>query len=152
MGLAPEITVIETAKAKLHACMAYPDPEAVIIAADTIVYADGHILGKPCDGADAARMLSLLSGKKHSVYSGLSIFFRGRELSDYELTDVYFRSLNADEIQAYVDSGEPLDKAGAYAAQGAASSFIRRIEGDFFNVVGLPVYRLHMMLTEIGAK
>jgi septum formation protein len=122
----------------------------LILAADTLVALDNHILGKPADDADAARMLSMLSGRTHNVCTGVALIQNGRRLCRYETTYVTFRELTEKEIYAYIASGEPLDKAGAYGAQGLGSLFIRRIEGDFFNVVGLPLYLLGSMLNEMG--
>ena len=122
------------------------DAETLIIAADTVVAVENEILGKPRDDADAARMLSLLSGKTHSVFSGVALFEGEREEAQSEETKVVFAPLSEDEIAHYVASGEPRDKAGAYAVQGHASVFIEKIDGCFFNVVGLPVHKLYHML------
>ena len=122
----------------------------VIIAADTLVFLDGQPISKPVDREDAAEMLRSLSGRKHTVYSGVAII-RGADIAVHaERTDVYFRDMTESEITAYVDSGEPMDKAGAYGAQGKGAVFIERIEGDFFNVMGLPICRLTIMLRDFG--
>jgi septum formation protein len=126
--------------------------EGVIIAADTIVVLDDKILGKPADAEDAERMLSLLSGRKHRVITGLAIMdaASGRTLASAEVTSVWFRELTAAEISAYVQSGEPLDKAGAYGIQEKGALLVQKIEGCYFNVVGLPLYLLGRMLPEFG--
>lgn len=116
------------------------------LGADTVVAADGGIFGKPADAHDAKRMLKLLSGRSHSVFTGVAIFAGGGMESAVEETRVFFRSLTEAEIEEYVASGEPADKAGAYGIQGAASKFVKRIEGCYFNVVGLPVARVYEML------
>jgi septum formation protein len=114
----------------------------LVIAADTLVYLDGQALGKPETESEAKTMLRRLSGASHEVYTGVAICADGRETAFAERTDVFFRELRDDEIEAYIKTGEPMDKAGAYGAQGKGAVFIRRIEGDFFNVMGLPVCRL----------
>ena len=124
--------------------------DTLIIAADTVVAAEGEILGKPCDDADAARMLRLLSGKGHQVISGVALLSGDREIATSESTDVRFASMTEEEILRYVASGEPSDKAGAYAVQGLASLYIEGLCGDYFNVVGLPVHRLHTLLREFS--
>ena len=128
------------------------DPRAVIVAADTVVELDGRILGKPGTPERAKAMLTALSGKTNRVWSGLCVR-RGKETrSACECTDVMFRELTAAEIDAYIATGEPLDKAGAYGYQGLASLFVERIEGDYFNVVGLPLCRLGELLREFGIE
>lgn len=114
----------------------------LLIASDTTVFCDGQILGKPRDAADARRMLSLLSGRRHEVVSGIWLSLDGTEAVSHAVTAVTFAPLGEREIEAYIASGEPFGKAGAYAVQGLAASFIRGIDGDYFNVVGLPVNRM----------
>ncbi len=126
------------------------DHEGVIIAADTMVVFDGNRLGKPQDEADAFAMLNLLSGMWHEVITGVAVIRDGKELTAHESTRVKFRELSTEDIEGYIASEEPMDKAGAYGAQGLGSLFVERIEGDFFNVMGLPLYRLGKMLREIG--
>jgi len=125
-------------------------PQDVVLAADTIVVVDGQVLGKPENPADASHMLHLLSGRTHEVITGVCL--RGCDFQDVrsELTTVQFSELTEREISEYVASGEPMDKAGAYGIQGLASKWIPNIEGDYFNVVGLPVSLVWRMLREHG--
>ena len=125
-------------------------PDAVVIAADTIVVIDGQVLGKPRDREDAVRMLGILQGREHEVLTGLSVCMKGRVMTHVERTLVKFRALSQKEIAAYVLTGECDDKAGAYAVQGKGSLLVEGIVGDYFNVVGLPVCRLGLMLHELG--
>ena len=127
-------------------------PDAVVIAADTIVVIDGQVLGKPADREDAVRMLKMLQGREHEVLTGLSVCLNEQVMTHVERTCVKFRPLSENEIAAYVMTGESDDKAGAYAVQGKGSLLIDGIVGDYFNVVGLPVCRLGMMLHELGAN
>lgn len=129
------------ALAALHAAGA-DTAGKVIIASDTTVFCAGEILGKPRDADDARRMLRLLSGRRHEVVSGVWISLDGREAVSHAVTAVEFDPLTDADIAAYLATGEPFGKAGAYAIQGRASAFIRGITGDYFNVVGLPVNRL----------
>ena len=122
----------------------------MIIAADTVVVLDGAVLGKPRDEADAAEMLRALSGRSHSVFTGLCVLRGARLLSHAEESRVRFRNLGEDEIARYIATGEPMDKAGAYGAQGIASVFVERLEGDFFNVMGLPLCALGKLLKQLG--
>lgn len=123
----------------------------LVLGADTVVVVDGQILGKPSDKADAARMLRLLSGRRHQVITGVCL--RGPfEDTQSEITEVTFSTLSDDDIRFYVASGEPMDKAGAYGIQGIASRWITRIEGDYSNVVGLPVSLVYRILREHGWK
>lgn len=123
--------------------------DTLIIASDTVVAADGQILGKPTDENDAARMLRMLSGSTHEVLSGVALLCGDRELAAAERTGVVFSDMSENDIAWYVSSGEPADKAGAYAVQGLASLFIKELEGDYFNVVGLPVFRLNQLTKEL---
>ncbi len=122
----------------------------IIIGSDTIVYLDG-ILEKPKDKEDAASMLRKLSGKMHSVYTAIAVIKSGDNLVllDINKTDVYFRELTTSEIYEYIETGEPLDKAGSYAIQGKGARFIEKIEGDFYSVMGLPINILDKMLREM---
>lgn len=123
------------------------NPKDIIIGADTVVALDGEILGKPKDKADAKHMLKMLSGQKHSVFTGVTVFFgEKREVSFYEETKVCFYDLSDDEIDSYIDTGEPMDKAGAYGIQGYGALLVKKIAGDYFNVVGLPIGKLNRIL------
>ena len=124
----------------------------VIIGADTIVWVDGRPFGKPRDEADAARMLRRLSGDCHTVYTGVAVLRGGKESVECEESRVWFRELSDEEIARYIATGEPMDKAGAYGAQGRGALFVRSIEGDFFNVMGLPLCRLGQMLRKQGVE
>lgn len=125
---------------------------SIILGADTIVVVDGEILGKPDDEAEARLMLKRLSGREHEVVTGIAIIDSDRniEIKDFETTKVKMKRIPQDRIEKYVKSGEPLDKAGAYAAQGKASTFVEGIQGCFFNVVGLPISKLDSLLGSIG--
>ena len=122
--------------------------DTLIIACDTLVYADGEFLGKPRDRADAERMIRKLSGNAHSVVSGIYLCLGGREVTAAAETKVIFDEMTDGEIEAYLNTSEPYDKAGAYAIQGKAGVYIKGIEGDYFNVVGLPVNLLKNTLKE----
>lgn len=128
------------------------DDNTLVIASDTVVAAGNEILGKPQDAADARRMLSMLSGTAHHVISGIALLIGDREVADFDDTSVHFGDMTPDEIDWYVHSGEPMDKAGAYAVQGLASLWIRRLEGCYFNVVGLPVYKLNQLTLSFLGK
>ena len=151
---APGLTGTETAKqlsrSKCLEVAAAADPEDVVVAADTVVCLEDEILGKPHDEEDAKRMLRALSGRDHRVCTGVTVARAGQVLSDVEETAVHVRTLTEREIEAYVDTGEPLDKAGAYGIQGRAALFVRGIEGDYFNVMGLPLCKLGQILKELG--
>jgi septum formation protein len=123
-------------------------PAALIIAADTVVVARGVRLGKPTDEAEAFEMLQRLHGRTHEVWTGLAVVGGGEQRTAAEVTKVQFARLGEAELRAYVRTGEPLDKAGAYGIQGLAAQFVRRIEGDYSNVVGLPLARLRQLLKE----
>jgi septum formation protein len=145
---APEEYVRRLAEEKARAVSAAPDE--IVLAADTTVVVDHEILGKPADATDARRMLALLSGRRHEVMTGICLRRGDRVVCDHAVTSVWFAPMSVQEIDDYVASGEPMDKAGAYAVQGAASKFIPRIEGCYFNVVGLPialVYKHYVKLT-----
>lgn len=116
--------------------------DVLFIAADTVVCIKSEILGKPKDKEDAAKMIKALSGKCHKVITGITLIYNGKTESCFESTSVYFRKISDREIDEYIETPEAYDKAGGYAIQGTASRWISRIKGDYFNVVGLPVYRL----------
>ena len=122
------------------------DDPLIVLGADTCVVADGNILGKPTDTADARRMLELLSGRTHAVLTGLAVIGSRKIVRDVEITQVTFNQLNDREIAQYIASGEPMDKAGAYAIQGGASLWANRIEGEYSSVVGLPLSVVTEML------
>ena len=122
------------------------DTETVIIASDTLVTLDGEFLGKPRDEADAVRMMDMLEGRTHTVASGIAVWHKGRTVTAHELTGVTFAPMNPAEIEAYIATGESFGKAGGYAIQGHAARYITGIQGDYFNVVGLPVRRLYETL------
>lgn len=141
--------------------------DCLIIGADTIVALDNQILGKPSDEAEAFSMLSALSGISHQVYTGVTLIHWKKNTKEirtfYEQTEVFFYSITPKQIKAYIATGEPMDKAGAYGIQGLAAAFVRKIDGDYYNVVGLPVSRLlqemhtfqsipHEILTELLFK
>ena len=125
-------------------------PEPIIIAADTVVALEGAVLGKPADPADARRMLSALSGRRHQVYTGLTVLRGGERRTCHEVTEVTFRPLSEAEIDAYISTGEPMDKAGAYGIQGRGALLVEGIAGDYYNVMGLPVCRLGRILAGMG--
>src|SRR5271167_292447 len=127
------------------------NPDSAVLGADTVVVVDDHLLEKPADEHDAARMLRLLSGKTHQVITGVCLAAPAFERTEAEITQVVFSMLSEDEIAYYVQTGEPMDKAGAYAIQGIASRWVERIEGCYFNVVGLPLPRIYRMLKACGA-
>lgn len=140
-----EVARVSRCKAEAVAC----EPEDVVIAADTIVVLDGAVLGKPRDAAHAVQMLTALSGREHQVMTGVTVRKAGRVLTHTEVTDIRFRPLSAAEIEAYVASGEPMDKAGAYGIRGGAALFAEKMQGDYYNVMGLPVCALWKMLREL---
>ena len=124
-------------------------PTDVVIAADTVVVCEGTVLGKPRDEADAAAMLRLLSGREHQVMTGLTVLRGDKKVCCTEVTDIHFKPLTDREIRDYIQTGESMDKAGAYGIQGGAALFVERICGDYFNVVGLPVCKLGQILKEM---
>jgi septum formation protein len=142
-GEQPADYAVRIARAKAAAAAR---PGEMVLGADTIVVVGGRILGKPRDKREAARMLRLLSGRAHRVLTGICLLRDGRVRAEVVSTRVWFRRLSDAEIAAYVATGEPLDKAGAYAIQGRASKFVERIEGCYFNVMGLPVARVWRLL------
>ncbi|HOK52869.1 MAG TPA: Maf family protein [Armatimonadota bacterium] len=130
--------------------------KGIVIGSDTVVAVDEHILGKPENEEDAKRMLKMLSGRTHQVYTGVHVIKvengNIQEKADFECTNVHFCELSDETIERYVKTGEPLDKAGAYAIQGKASVLIKGITGCYFNVVGLPIYKLSCLLKEFGVE
>lgn len=131
--------------------MAVPSaPDEIVITADTMVFLDDKRLGKPKDEADALSMLTSLAGRHHTVCTGVTVRQGERIMTRAQATDVYFRPATREELLAYIRSGEPMDKAGAYGVQGQGALLVERIDGDFFNVMGLPVLLLSRMLHEFG--
>lgn len=139
--------------AKNKAAAVAEKEKGLIIAADTVVSIDGKVLGKPKDREEAYDMLSLLSGKRHEVYTGVCVTAGNKTVVFSEKTSVFFRQLSVEEIQEYIKTGEPMDKAGAYGIQGAAALFVKKIDGDYLNVIGLPATHLYTVLSnEFGVK
>ena len=137
----------EVARVSRLKALAVPREEGdVIVAADTIVVCQGRVLGKPHTEAEAVQMLSLLSGRDHQVMTGMTVLAGGQAQTVTEVTDIHFRPLSQKEIAAYVASGEPMDKAGAYGIQGGAALFCEKMVGDYYNVMGLPVCSLWQIL------
>jgi len=127
-------------------------PDSIVIAADTIVVVDGEILGKPQDAADAAAMLRRLSGREHLVHTAIAVTYRNDTASAVETTRVWFRPLTDEQITAYVATGEPRDKAGAYGIQGYGAVLVERIDGDYFTVMGLGLGRMVALLGAVGLR
>ena len=142
----PQAEVARVSKLKAEATAR--EPGDVVIAADTIVVLQDRVLGKPADKAEAVSMLRDLSGRDHQVMTGITVLRNDRAITHTEITDVHFRPLTQEEILRYVETGEPMDKAGAYGIQGFAAPFVEGIRGDYFNVVGLPVCKLSQILQE----
>ena len=149
-GLTAQQTVAHIAEKKAEAAKALTAPEDIVITADTMVFLDDERLGKPRDEADALRMLSELAGNKHTVCTGVTVRKGEKQKCFTVSTDVYFRAASESELRAYIASGEPMDKAGAYGIQGLGSLLVERIDGDFFNVMGLPVLALSLALRDFG--
>lgn len=145
-GIEPSEAVEYLSKIKATALLPNDD---IVIGADTVVALDNTILGKPADENDAFRMLSMLSGREHSVYTGVTVVVDGTPHTFSERTIVRFHSLSDEEIWRYIKTGEPMDKAGAYGIQGYGSLLVSGIDGDYFNVVGLPVSKLNRLLLDI---
>ena len=143
----PRDTVMLLARDKAeHVAKQHPD--ALVVAADTMVFKDGLLLGKPKNTEDAYAMLSSLSGYTHSVFTGIAVCYKGKTVLDVVETKVLFRDLSKSEIESYIDSNEPFDKAGAYGIQGLGALLVKEIHGDYFNVVGLPVSRLFEIIRQ----
>ena len=143
----------EVARVSHCKALAIPrQPEDVVIAADTIVVVQGRVLGKPKSPEEAVRMLQLLSGRGHQVMTGVTVLCGQREAVFTEVTDLHFRALTQAEIRRYVATGEPMDKAGAYGIQGGAALFCEKMNGDYYNVMGLPVCRLGQVLQAMAPQ
>lgn len=149
-GIPPEQLVILHARAKALAVGAKAQSEDVIIGADTIVVLDGIVYGKPNDVKDAKKILGTLSGKEHQVITGIAVIRGDQVLVDYSTTLVKMAEMSGKEIDRYIASGEPMDKAGAYAIQGKGAIFVEGINGCYSNVVGLPLRKLAILLDKVG--
>ncbi len=148
--LTPAQLVEELARQKALEVSAGAEADDVVVAADTVVAIDGKVLGKPHDKVHAAQMLSALSGREHTVYTGVAVKRGENLLVEHEATQVRFRPLTEREIDLYIQTGEPMDKAGSYGIQGYGALLVEGIRGDYFNVVGLPICRLGRMLAQVG--
>ena len=149
-GLTPQQVVAYISREKAEAAAKLCTPEEIVITADTMVFLDDQRLGKPRDEADALRMLTELQGRRHTVCTGVTVRQGSRAVTGSEETEVIFRPASQRELLAYIASGEPMDKAGAYGIQGKGSLLVEGIRGDFFNVMGLPLLRLSRMLEQFG--
>lgn len=146
----PPMQIVEQLASRKAQAAAKQHPQDVVLAADTIVVYKGRILGKPKDGEMAKTMLKLLSGNVHQVYTGYCVISGRKLFSGHEVTSVEFYTLTKEEIDRYVASGEPLDKAGAYGIQGKGALFVKRIDGDFYNVIGLPIAKINRILSGLS--
>ena len=144
--------VLCNALGKCRAVAVEKGEELPVIGADTVVVIDNVILGKPANQTEACEMLQKLSGRFHEVLTGVAVKYKQQEVAEVVRTKVYFRKLSVTEIQAYVASGEPLDKAGAYGIQGKGAILVEKIEGCYNNVVGLPLTRVYEILAKLGAE
>lgn len=149
-NLPPAMIVEELSLRKALAVAEQADEDDLIIAADTVVALDGAVLGKPEDEGSAFSMLSALSGNRHYVYTGVTVIQGEKRVTQHEMTTVTFRELEPEEISNYIATGEPMDKAGSYGIQGLGALLVSGIDGDYFNVMGLPVYRLGRILDDFG--
>jgi septum formation protein len=145
---APNEVVMELASLKAKDIYKKSEKQSMIVGADTVVAYQGQILGKPTDEADAKRMLTMLSGQTHEVYTGVCIIEDGKTKTFYEETKVTFYEISDEQIDHYIKTGEPMDKAGSYGIQGKAAVFIKGIEGDYYNVVGFPIARFLQEITK----
>jgi septum formation protein len=146
----PPLAHAERLAREKGAVIAEPEPGAVVIASDTIVVIDDDVLGKPQSDEDAVRMLARLSGRTHTVFTAVAVSWRGRMESGVEVVAVTFRALDEATIRAYVATGEPMDKAGAYGIQGFGAAIVERIDGDYFAVMGLAIGRMLTLLRRLG--
>ena len=145
---APNEVVMELASLKAKDIYKKSEKQSMIVGADTVVAYQGQILGKPTDEADAKRMLTMLSGQTHEVYTGVCVIEDGKTKTFYEETKVTFYEISDEQIDRYIKTGEPMDKAGSYGIQGKAAVFIKGIEGDYYNVVGFPIARFLQEITK----
>ena len=146
--IAPHEVVMELASIKAKDIYEKSDKQSMIVGADTVVAYQGQILGKPKDEADAKRMLRMLSGQTHEVYTGVCVIKDGEAKTFYEETKVIFYEISDEQIDHYIKSGESMDKAGSYGIQGKAAIFIKGIQGDYYNVVGFPIARFLQEITK----
>ena len=151
-GLTPQQVVEHISREKAEAAAKLCTADEIVITADTMVFLDHERLGKPRDEADALRMLTALQGRHHTVCTGVTVRRGERVIPESETTQVYFRSAAKEELLAYIATGEPMDKAGAYGIQGKGALLVEKLDGDFFNVMGLPLLRLSRMLAHFGVK
>ncbi len=149
-GLNPREVVCYISREKSDAAAALCSDDEIVITADTMVFLDDRRLGKPKDEADALSMLTALQGRRHTVCTGVTVRQGSRILTEAESTEVCFRPATQEELRAYIATGEPMDKAGAYGIQGLGALLVEGIQGDFFNVMGLPILRLSRMLSAFG--
>ena len=149
-NLSPRETVEYISREKARAAAALCRPDEIVITADTMVFLDGTRLGKPRDEAHALEMLTALQGRRHTVCTGVTVCRGDYRDTQSEETEVFFRPATEQELRAYIRTGEPMDKAGAYGIQGRGALLVEKIHGDFFNVMGLPVLRLSRMLLPLG--
>ena len=151
-GLSPEETVCYVSRKKAKAAAEQHGSGELILTADTMVFLDNRKFGKPADEKDAFQMLRSLSGREHAVCTGVTLLQDDRCLTEAERTLVRFAPLTDDQIRAYIRTGEPMDKAGAYGIQGTGALLVEGVDGDFFNVMGLPIHRLSLMLESFGIR
>ena len=151
-GLTPQQVVEHISREKAEAAAKLCTADEIVITADTMVFLDHERLGKPRDEADALRMLTALQGRHHTVCTGVTVRRGERVITESESSHVYFRSATKEELLAYIATGEPMDKAGAYGIQGKGALLVEKLDGDFFNVMGLPLLRLSRMLAHFGVK
>ena len=151
-GERPNAHAERLARSKAETIASVAGPEVVTIGSDTIVVVDGDVLGKPRDRHHAKEMLRRLSGRSHVVMTGVAVAWRGQTLSGVEEVGVTFRDLSDDEIDLYIDTGEPMDKAGAYGIQGFGATIVARVDGDYFAVMGLALNRLASLLRDAGLR
>ena len=149
-GLTAQQVVEHISRVKGEAAARLCADDEIVITADTMVFLDDKRLGKPADEEDALRMLTALQGRRHTVCTGVTVRQGERSLTEVETTEVFFRPATQEELRAYIATGEPMDKAGAYGIQAKGSLLVEKIHGDYFNVMGLPVLRLSRMLAQFG--
>ena len=151
-NLTPQQVVEYISREKAEAAAALCSEDEIVITADTMVFLDHQRLGKPQDEADALRMLTALQGRHHTVCTGVTVRRGAEVITESETTHVYFRPATQAELRAYIATGEPMDKAGSYGVQGKGALLVEKLDGDFFNVMGLPVLRLSRMLKRFGVE